>query len=91
MGDDEIELDVLGHAVRVPRDVVSSLATAAAGRAGVSSRHRDLSLLLRRALESGKGNLNRAEARTLDVVLEETGLTLAQQDGARRGGGSGSD
>lgn len=83
---DEIELELLGDTVVVPRDLVTSLAAAAAGKAGISSRHRELSLLLRRALESGKGSLNRAEAQTLKVVLEETGLSLPQQDGAGRGG-----
>jgi hypothetical protein len=67
----EIELDIVGETVAVPRDVVNALAAAAAERAGVSSRHRDLSLLLGRALHSGKVSLSRAEARALRVVLEE--------------------
>lgn len=71
MGVDEIEIDVFGDLVAVPREVVSSLAAAAAGRAGVSSRHRDLSLVLRRAMEAGKASLNRSEARALRAVLEE--------------------
>ncbi|HZS30808.1 MAG TPA: hypothetical protein VFA37_06085 [Gaiellaceae bacterium] len=85
MASREIELDVAGRSVTVPRDVVSSVAAAAAARAGVSSRHRDLSLLLGRALSSGKVSLSRSEARALDAVLEESGLTLPQQDGAGRG------
>lgn len=87
----DIVLDVGGEAVAVPRDVVSALATAAATRAGVSSRHRDLSLVLRRALESGHVCLGSAEARALDAVLEETGLALPQQDGAGRGSDAGRD
>ncbi len=71
MRQDEIELDVQGRALRVPREVVSALAAAAAARAGVSSRHRDLSLLLGRSLESGRVTLSRAEARALRAVLEE--------------------
>lgn len=80
MGADEIEIDVLGDAVLVPRQVVSSLAAAAASRAGVSSRHRDLSLVLRRSLEAGKVALSRAEARALRAVLEE------QRDGFGQAG-----
>jgi hypothetical protein len=88
---DEIALDVLGEVVVVPRDVVSSLATAAANRAGISSRHRDLSLVLGRALETGKASLDRAEAGALKVVLEEEGLTLPKQHGAGRGADTGDD
>jgi hypothetical protein len=69
----EIEIDVRGQLVRVPREVVHGLAAAAAARAGISSRHRDLSLLLRRALDAGRVSLSRAEARALRVVLEEDG------------------
>jgi len=71
MAEEAIDLDVHGHMVGVPREVVSRLAAAAAARAGISSRHRDLSLLLGRALESGKVTLTRGEARALRVVLEE--------------------
>jgi hypothetical protein len=71
MAQEEIELDVHGQPVAVPREVVRSLAAAAAARAGVSSRHRDLSLLLGRALESGRVVLSRGEARALRAVLEE--------------------
>lgn len=71
MAAEEIELDVVGDAVPVPRDVVNALAAAAAARAGVSSRHRDLSIVLGRALHSGKVSLSRAEARALRAVLEE--------------------
>jgi hypothetical protein len=71
-----IELDVFGTAVDVSRDVVRRLAAAAASRAGVSSRHRELSLVLGRALDSGRASLGRDEERTLRAVLEENGLTL---------------
>lgn len=68
---DPIHLDLCGEVVAVPRDVVRLLAASAAARAGVSSRHRDLSLLLGRALDSGKVALSRAEMRALRAVLEE--------------------
>jgi hypothetical protein len=66
-----IEIDLDGKVVGVPRDVVSDLAAAAAARAGVSERHRDLSLRLNRALESGRASLGQAEVRALVAVLEE--------------------
>jgi hypothetical protein len=66
-----IEIDLAGKGVSVPRNVVGALAAAAAARAGVSSRHRDLSLLLNRALESGRGILAWADVRALCAVFEE--------------------
>lgn len=69
--EEAIEIDLDGKAVRVPREVVRALAEAAAGRAGVSARHRDLSLLLHRALESGSTSLGQPEMRALCAVLEE--------------------
>ena len=66
-----IEIALDGKVVGVPRDVVSDLAAAAAARAGVSERHRDLSLHLNRALESGSVRLGRGEVRALVAVLEE--------------------
>jgi hypothetical protein len=66
-----VEIDLDGKAVYVPRDVVRALAAAAAGSAGISGRHRDLSLLLHRALESGRATLKLAEVRALCAVLEE--------------------
>ncbi len=66
-----VEIDLAGKVVPVPRDVVGALAAAAAARAGVSGRHRDLSLLLNRALESRRATLGLADVRTLRVVLEE--------------------
>ena len=71
MSKEAIELDLCGEAVEAPRDVVRALAAAAAARAGVSSRHRELSLLLGRALDSGTALLSRTEVRTLRAVLEE--------------------
>jgi hypothetical protein len=68
---EEIQLDISGTRVRVRREVVSRLAAAAAGQAGVSSRHRELSLLLGRGLDSGRVTLSRSEARALRAVLEE--------------------
>jgi hypothetical protein len=69
--EEPIEIDLDGKVVPVPRDVVSALAAAAAARAGVSERHRDLSLLLHRALELGRAILGRGEVRALCAVLEE--------------------
>jgi hypothetical protein len=66
-----IEIGLDGKVVGVPRDVVSDLAAAAAARAGVSERHRDLSLHLNRALQSGHASLGRAEVRALVALLEE--------------------
>lgn len=66
-----IEIDLDGKVVAVPRGVVSDLAAAAATRAGVSERHRDLSLQLNRALESGGASLRQGEVRALVAVLEE--------------------
>ncbi|HEX5173042.1 MAG TPA: hypothetical protein VFV91_02720 [Gaiellaceae bacterium] len=69
--EDTIEIDLDGKIVVVPRGVVSELAAAGAARAGVSERHRDLSLLLGRALESGTARLGQGEVRALCAVLEE--------------------
>jgi hypothetical protein len=66
-----IEIGLDGKVIVVPRDVVSELAAAAAARAGVSERHRDLSLHLHRALESGRVSLGHGELRALVAVLEE--------------------
>lgn len=71
MPQDTIELDLNGKAVPVPRELVSGLAAGAAARAGVSARHRDLSLLLGRALETGQADLGQEEVRALCAVLEE--------------------
>lgn len=69
-----IEIDLAGKVVPVPRGVVAALAAAAAARAGISGRHRDLSLLLNGGLESGRATLGRAEVRALCAVLEEEQL-----------------
>jgi hypothetical protein len=66
-----IEIDLDGKVVAVPRGLVSELAAAGAARAGVSERHRDLSLLLGRGLELGRVSLGQAEVRALCAVLEE--------------------
>jgi len=71
MTKEEIELDLHGRPLGVPREIVSRLAAAAAARAGVSSRHRDLSLALGRALDLGHVALSNSEARALQAVLEE--------------------
>jgi hypothetical protein len=71
VSEETIELGLDGKAVSVPRELVRGLAAAAAARAGVSARHRDLSLLLGRALETGQAPLGPSEIRVLCVVLEE--------------------
>ena len=67
-----IQLALDGKVVAVPRDVVHAIATAAAARAGMSRRHRDLSLRLNRALEAGHTSLGQGDVRALVAVLEET-------------------
>jgi len=69
--EETIEVGLDGRTVAVPREVVNSIAAAAAGRAGVSERHRDLSLRLNRALGSGHVTLGQAEIRALVAVLDE--------------------
>ncbi|HEY3577317.1 MAG TPA: hypothetical protein VGK68_04885 [Gaiellaceae bacterium] len=69
--EEAIEINLDGKVVAVPREVVSAIAAAAAARAGVSERHRDLSLHLGRALESGQVTLGQGEVRALVAVLEE--------------------
>jgi hypothetical protein len=69
--EEAIEISLDGKVVAVPRDVVSEIAAAAATRAGVSERHRDLSLHLNRAFESGRAALGQGEVRALVAVLEE--------------------
>jgi hypothetical protein len=71
MPEEMIDLDLDGKVVPVPRELVSRLAAAAAARAGVSARHRELSLLLGRALESGTATLDQGNVRALCVVIEE--------------------
>jgi hypothetical protein len=71
MQEEIIDIDLDGSAVAVPREVVSDLAAAAAASAGVSERHRDLSLRLGRGLESGRVILSHGEVRALVAVLQE--------------------
>jgi hypothetical protein len=66
-----IDLDLDGKSVPVPRELVSRLAAGAAASAGVSARHRDLSLLLGRALESGSARLDQGDVRALCAVIEK--------------------
>ena len=73
--EETIEIDLDGKTVAVPRDVVSNLAAAAAARAGVSRRHRELSLHLNRALGTGRVSLGRGAMLALVAVLEQ------EQDG----------
>ena len=71
MQEEMIEIGLDGKVVGVPREVVNAIATAAAARAGVSERHRDLSLHLSGALESGQVSLSQGDVRALVAVLEE--------------------
>jgi hypothetical protein len=71
MNEEEIELDLDGKRVGVSREVVRTLAAAAAARAGISARHRDLSLVFGRALETGAATLGQGEVRALCAVIEE--------------------
>ncbi|HJQ51501.1 MAG TPA: hypothetical protein VJ838_13395 [Gaiellaceae bacterium] len=71
MAEETIDLNLDGKVVPVPRDLVSRLAAAAAANAGVSARHRELSLLLGRALESGAVTLDQDGVRALCAVIEE--------------------
>ena len=71
MAEETIEIGLDGKVVGVPRGVVGALAAAAAARAHVSGRHRELSIQLGRALESGHVSLGQGEIRALCAVLEE--------------------
>jgi hypothetical protein len=71
MAEEMIDLDLDGKVVPVPRELVSGLAAAAAAQAGISARHRDLSLLLGRSLESGAASLDQSNVRALCAVIEE--------------------
>jgi hypothetical protein len=71
MQEEMVEIGLDGKVVAVPRDVVSTLAAAAAARAGISGRHRDLSLQLGHALEGDHVKLGQGEIRALCAVLEE--------------------
>ena len=74
MAQEQIELDLDGKVIPVPGEVVNELAAAAAARAGISQRHRDLSLILGRALDSGRARLGQGEVLALVAVLEEEHL-----------------
>jgi hypothetical protein len=71
MAQEQIELDLDGKVIPVPGEIVSEIAAAAAARAGISQRHRDLSLILGRALDSGQARLGQGDVRALVAVLEE--------------------
>jgi hypothetical protein len=71
MAQEQIELELDGKVIPVPGDIVSEIAAAAAARAGISQRHRELSLHLNRALDSGRVALGQADIRALVAVLEE--------------------
>lgn len=64
-GRDCIRVDLFGAVVAIERTVVVELRDAAAARAGVSSRFRDLSLVLDRALATGTLTMHRHEVRLI--------------------------
>jgi hypothetical protein len=71
MQEETIAIGLDGKVVAVPREVVKAIAAAAAARASASERHRDLSLRLNSALESGRVSLGQGDVRALVAVLEE--------------------
>jgi hypothetical protein len=81
---DEIRVDVFGAAVLLPRHEVTALREAAAARAGISSRHRDLSLVLNRALETGSVSVTRPELTALFALVEEAPERFASVGGELR-------
>jgi hypothetical protein len=83
-GTDEIRIDVFGATVLLSRREVTALREAAAARAGVSSRHRDLSLVLNRALETGGVSLTRPELTALFALVEEAPARFASVGGELR-------
>jgi hypothetical protein len=60
-----IRVDLCGETVHLEQALVVELRDAAAARAGTSSRHHDLSLLLNRSLTTGSLTLRRSKLRTL--------------------------
>jgi hypothetical protein len=79
---DRIRFDIFGVVVPIERRLVLELRDAAAARAGVSSRHRDLSLVLDRSLTTASLSLRRPELRAL-LALAASDLdrfaTIAQE------------
>ena len=65
-----VELDLVGAVVTLTNAQAEQILNAAAADAGRSDAHRDLSLLLTRALHTGKRvALQRGEKRALDEIL----------------------
>ena len=91
MTEEAIELDLDGKPVSVPRELVRTLAAAAAARAGVSARHRDLSLLLGRALETGQTRLAQPEVQPLVRTERRLKPSRAVQFASRRAARTPSD
>lgn len=82
-----IELDILGRVIAVPTPAVARLRDMAAARAGLSSSHRDLSLVLDRGLRRRSiVLLQRGEARALLELVEEASedMEIAALAGAIR-------
>ncbi len=66
-----IELDIMGKVASIADVDARRLRDAAAAEAGRSAGHRDLSLLLDRALETHRRiALQRGEQRALEAILE---------------------
>jgi hypothetical protein len=79
---DRIRFDIFGVVVPIERRLVLELRDAAAARAGVSSRHRDLSLVLDRSLTTGSLSLRRPELRSLLALAKgnpDRFATIAQE------------
>jgi methylase of polypeptide subunit release factors len=80
-----IELDIMGKIASIADADARRLRAAAAAEAGRSAGHRDLSLLLDRALETHRRiALQRGEQRALDAILktqEFADLRLETKDG----------
>jgi hypothetical protein len=66
-----IDLDILGNIASIDDDDARRLRDAAAAEAGRSAGHRDLALLLDRALETRRRiAVHRGEQRALEAILE---------------------
>lgn len=74
-----IELDIMGDIVSIQDNDARRLRDAAAAEAGRSAGHRDLSLLLDRALQTRRRvAVHRGEQRALEEILEKEKLPHLQ-------------
>jgi hypothetical protein len=80
-----IELDIMGDIVSIQDNDARRLRDAAAAEAGRSAGHRDLSLLLDRALQTRRRvAVHRGEQRALEEILEKEELPHLQLIRRRR-------